>query len=374
MKQRALARNHLFEKAGHTYYQYVPPKLDQDEKEEIEKVVFLGEVGSGKTIAINSIINSIAEVKFNDKERIILQEKYDEPTKTITDNFVDLKDGKILNFVDVPGLGTSEDEKIINDLAQKLKRSIIKAFVIVVKSFTRMTPIFRSVCAAFQKLNVEDKEGKKVKVFLLHTFSDNKGISEGLFNNDCYNFERELSIKFNNESLFRAEKEKGEESDDEDTKKFIETLYDFQMKQVSKFLEKILPLPSVNHGIEKKEFQLWKWVLVITFISLLAIVIVICFFAPTTAEKLRLPYMGKEVQNFLAKDLPSTVPIQNNINEPAIINDKKFIQAQNSNSKNSRLSKSNQDSYHEVTSNKPEEATKLTKSSNQGVLKPDSTK
>ena len=173
-----------------------------------EKVILLfGQSGSGKTTWINSIINHILNVKFEDDFRFKLEldsapnTQSESPRPTITIYKMYNERGMNISFpltiIDTPGFGDrvgmekgKEIEKQLNDLLKNHVGHVNAIAFVAASSTTRLTYTQRYVLDSFQRIFTPDI---RENVFVLSTFADRgipplKGVIDHHLEFECNNF------------------------------------------------------------------------------------------------------------------------------------------------------------------------------------------
>ena len=225
-----------------------------DEKKSINLLV-VGETGTGKTTLLNSMVNYLLGIKYDDKVRVkMIVENATSDAHSITSsvNLYQLKSNKKIfpfpvRFIDTPGFGDTGGLKVDKDNTKKLWKFLtdecpeLHGICFVMKaSTTRLTAIQQYISQ--QILGIFGKD--TINNFLgLLTYSDNKtpkaldAIKEGNLP-----ISPDKIFKFNNSAIFPDEKD--DTSDESITKFFWQMGYHSFDKFFSKM--KIIKPVSLN--------------------------------------------------------------------------------------------------------------------------------
>lgn len=234
-------------------YSYPEYEFTKEEESKSKKIMVIGPTGTGKTTLLNSYINYLMNIQYNDNFRYkIINENFGRgqshsQTKDVTNYNIKTPEGKLYQIIDTPGFGDTvgihEDEKITQKITDFFlyKISEINAVCLVVKSSdNRLT-----ACQKYIFNCVFDLFGENTKdIFLaMLTFCDGGKpqalasltdksclFSQMIKNRDQWFF------KFNNSAIF--------EKDTEDVLNL--TYWNIGMESFMKFTEKLDSLPIIT--------------------------------------------------------------------------------------------------------------------------------
>jgi GTP-binding protein EngB required for normal cell division len=214
----------------------------------------IGPTGTGKTTLLNSYINYLMKIKYNDDFRYkIINENFnrgqsESQTKEVTNYNIKTPEGKLYQIIDTPGFGDTvgieEDEKITMKITDFFLHRLneINAVCLVIKSSdNRLTACQKYIFNCVFDLFGEDT--KDIFIAML-TFCDG-GKPQALaslldksclFSKMIKNKNNDWYFKFNNSAIF--------EKDVEDVLNL--TYWNIGMDSFHKFTEKLNTLPKVT--------------------------------------------------------------------------------------------------------------------------------
>ena len=228
-------------------------------KEEEEKAIILmlvGEEGNGKTTILNTYINYLMGIKYEDNFRYILKfERFNifKDTSHLSEIIIyNIKtlDETIIKIIDIPGCGYVKSIENDSKITQKIKRIIIDklnsitCICFIANSFqSRLTINTKKMLNSILNLFADDV--KNNFIFML-TFSDggkpqylsalqNMELFKEIIPNTCF-------YKFNNLSIF--------EKDIED--KYNSIFYNLSMRSFEEFTQRIKKLKKISLNKSKK--------------------------------------------------------------------------------------------------------------------------
>jgi len=244
----------LKQEGGVKIYSYPIYDFTPEEEKKSIKIMVIGPTGTGKTTLLNSYINYLMKIQYNDDFRYkIINENFnrgqsESQTKDVTNYNIRTPEGKLYQIIDTPGFGDTvgiqEDEKITMKITDFFlhKLNEINAVCLVIKSSdNRLTACQKYIFNCVFDLFGEDT--KDIFIAML-TFCDG-GKPQALaslldksclFSKMIKNKDNDWYFKFNNSAIF--------EKDTEDILNL--TYWNIGMDSFHKFTEKLNTLPKVT--------------------------------------------------------------------------------------------------------------------------------
>lgn len=241
--------------------------------ERFNTLLFFGETGSGKTSSINSFVNFLLGINFENTIRVKLFHEAmngittkSQTKEIISYRFKDLK-GNLWNIVDNPGFGDTEGVELDNELPENLlvhlqinKLMNVKAFIFVIKdSSNRNVTMQKYVTSCVQSLLGKDV-ARNIFFILTHwdcMIHNENPIIEVIRENLIKKFEKNdeklsnelkskspnllFNIKINNQYIFSDPDQLGKEIEKE-----AELQYNESKKQVELFAGHLLNTKNVD--------------------------------------------------------------------------------------------------------------------------------
>ena len=244
----------LKESGGVKIYSYPIYDFTPEEEKRAIKIMVIGPTGTGKTTLLNSYINYLMKINYNDDFRYkIINENFnrgqsESQTKDVTNYNIKTPDGKLYQIIDTPGFGDTvgieEDEKITMKITDFFLHKLdeINAVCLVIKSSdNRLTACQKYIFNCVFDLFGEDT--KEIFIAML-TFCDG-GKPQALvslqdksclFSKMIKKNSNDWYFKFNNSAIF--------EKDVDDVLNL--TYWNIGMDSFKKFTEKLNTLPKVT--------------------------------------------------------------------------------------------------------------------------------
>ena len=203
----------LREEGGLKIYRYPTYEFDQEERKKSKKIILLG--GIVKVSLINSFVNFLMDIKYNDNFRYkLIDEKISQ--NEVNNYNIRTSDGKLYQIIDTPGYRGLAEEKEFSIISMKIKECIlyrldeINAICLCVKSSDiilsdSQKDIFNCIFDLFGEdtkdmliTMITDCEGGKPAV--LDSLQDESFIFHNIVKckNDCL-------FKFNNSGIFEKD-------------------------------------------------------------------------------------------------------------------------------------------------------------------------
>ena len=246
--------NFIEESGGLKIYSYPIYDFSPEEQKLSKKIMVIGPTGTGKTTLLNSYINYLMKIKYDDNFRYkIINENFGRAqshsqTKDVTNYNIKTPDGKLYQIIDTPGfgdtIGIKEDEKITMKITDFFLHRLneINAVCLVIKSSdNRLTACQKYIFNCVFDLFGEDT--KDIFIAML-TFCDG-GKPQALasltdksclFSQMIKNRGNDWYFKFNNSAIF--------EKDIEDVLNL--TYWNIGMESFHKFTQKLDKLPKIT--------------------------------------------------------------------------------------------------------------------------------
>ena len=249
--------NFIEESRGVKIYSYPKYDFSPEEQKLSKRIMFFGELGTGKTTLINSYINYLMKIKYNDNFRYkIIDDNFrwrqsDSQTKEVKEviNYnIRTLDGKLYQIIDTPGFGDTvgvlEEEKSKMKITDFLSHQIneINAICLVLKSGTIGLTHYQH----YFFTSIFDLFGENTKdiFFAMITFCDGvkpqvlNSLTETscLFSKIVKNRSNDWYFKFNNSAIF--------EKNVEDFFNFA--FWNIGMDSFQKFTQKVENLPRIS--------------------------------------------------------------------------------------------------------------------------------
>ena len=244
----------IYKKNNLDIYLYPQIELNEIEKEQAIVFILLGQTGSGKTLLLNTFINYVYGIEFNDNFRYeIAHEDSGIPqTETRTSNVI-VYNIKATNrfppfqIIDTPGFvhtkGFKQDMITFSQIEKVFKEKInsLNAICFVtMSSITRFTPVQLYILTSILDLFGEDV---KENFIAMLTFSDDgkPQVMEALEDPHCIfssiipYLNKPWYYKFNNSATFYT-----------DIGEFNKFYFKFSMKNMEEFTKTLIKLPRKN--------------------------------------------------------------------------------------------------------------------------------
>lgn len=246
--------NFIEESGNLKIYNYPKYEFTSEEQKNSKKIMVIGPTGTGKTTLLNSYINYLMKINYNDDFRYkIINENFGRPqsesqTKDVTNYNIKTPDGKLYQIIDTPGFGDTvgieEDEKITMKITDFFLHNLdeINAVCLVIKSSDNRL----NACQKYIFNCVFDLFGEDTKdIFIaMLTFCDG-GKPQALvslqdksclFSKMIKNKSKDWYFKFNNSAIF-----------EKDVNDILNLSYfNIGMDSFKKFTEKFDTLPKVT--------------------------------------------------------------------------------------------------------------------------------
>ena len=232
----------LREEGGLKIYRYPIYEFDQEERKKSKKIMLLGEVG--KTSLINSFVNYLMDIKYNDNFRYKLIDEKICQTNEITDYNMRTSDGKLYQLIDTPGYRSPAGDEEFSIISMKIKEYIlnrldeINAICLFVESSDNILSDSQKVFFNY----IFDLFGKDTKeIFMTMITVCEKGNpavldflqDESFTFQNIVKFKKDYIFKFNNSTIF-----------EKDGHSLLD--WNTNLDIFKRFIEKIDILPSVK--------------------------------------------------------------------------------------------------------------------------------
>lgn len=237
----------LKEEKGLKIYKYPTYEFYQEEQKIIKRIILLGPPGVGKTSLINSFVNYLMDIKYNDNFRYKLIDEQLSQTNEIISYNIRTPDGKLYQLIDTLGYRDSIVENHDKPASMKIKEYIlnklneINDIWLVVKSSDniltdRQKDIFNDI------FNLFGKEIKDTFITMLTFYEGGKPAVHASLQDESFIFhkivktKKDSYFKFNNSSIF-----------EKDINNFLNfTSWNISIGSFKRFTEKLDTLPSIK--------------------------------------------------------------------------------------------------------------------------------
>ena len=254
----------IYKKDNLDIYLYPQIELNEIEKEKAISFILIGQTGSGKTLLLNSFINYVLGIEFEDKYRYEIA--HEEPglpqTETQTSNAIvyNIKPTSRLppiQIIDTPGFGNTkgikQDMVIFNQLEKVFKEKInsLNAICFVLQSSnSRLTPFQLYIYTSILDLFGEDV---KENIIAMITFCDGREPQvvtplehpNCIFSSIIPYLNKPWYYKFNNSAIFSKDR----------VNEFTEMFFNLSMKSMDEFTKTLLKFPRKNLAQTKQVLE-----------------------------------------------------------------------------------------------------------------------
>jgi len=244
----------LKEEKGLKIYKYPEYEFNQENQKMLIRILLLGQTGVGKTSLINSFVNYLMDVKYNDNFRYKLIDDQLSQTKEVTAYNIRTPDGKLYQVIDTPGywdqkgkINPFSNEKIKEYILNRLNE--INAICLVVKSSDNLL--------AYSEKHIVDEifysfgEDTKDSFLTMLTFCEGGKLAvlsslqdESFIFHKILKVKKDSYFKFNNTSFFEKE-----------VNNFLNlSSWNISIGSFKRFMQKLDTLPSIKLDQTKKVF------------------------------------------------------------------------------------------------------------------------